>query len=350
MLKTQRRSIDVSGTEQIIGRLRSGKTVTPISGGESYNQWIAEELGGPILKRYELASAVEQVAQPITMKTDTRDIRRSGGFNNIKRINKGGAYPESNAVNDTVRLTAEKIGGLARFAEEDLADIDENLVSEKQIEAAGVLATTLDNAVLGTSVVKDDIDDGNVPFNSVYYMLTTNSTGTPPDGTYTANDNRLTNTGALTYAELTPLLAKVEGSRWASMQNMVWIAHPYFKGILRGMVDGNGRPILLEADRSSAAAGIPDMVLGYPLKWSYGAANTTEMSGDPTGAGVHPLLFVGDGKRLLLGNRAGMEYKVSGGDAAFETDEVLMKVRTRKGFAMAYRKSWAVMEQTDVTL
>src|SRR6185369_2253465 len=294
------------------------------------------QAGDVAIAQFSRVSAVEAAGRHEPMTSDTKDVPRSGGFT-VGAVAKGAAYGENQGTNDKVRLTAEKIGGADRIAEEDLEDIETDILATKREEAAGSMAKFYDQASLGTTAVGNGT---TVLYNSVYYMLSNNQTGIP-GGDYTANANVIATGGALEYADLNNALALVEDSDWVDDGRIEWLGHPSFKGFLRGLVNTQGDPIW----REGVAGVSPDTILGYPVRWTRGARKHATSTDTPTG---NKLLFVGDVKQLIVGDRSNMESAVQlpGSGVGFLTDEALMKVRMRKGFALAHPTAFAVIEKS----
>lgn len=306
---------------------------------QTFEAWIPEEYSGPVLAKMTEISAVEAYARPEPMATDTKHVPRSGGATFQGAIAKGAAYPEDATTNDEVLLTARKLGEVVRVADEDVKDISTvaNVIQTKQLDWARAYAVGFDNATLGVTAAENG---GTIPFTSLYKALSTTNAATG----YTANDNKITSITAVavTYADLSNLLGLVEGGDYWDDGSAVIIAHPAYKKALRGIVDTTGRPLFGE---SMGANGSPAYnLLGVgEVRFSLGAKTHATASSTPSG---NPLLFVGNPRFLIKGVRSGPEYMVAGADsgAAFLTDEHLLKMRVRRGFAVAHEKAWAVLE------
>lgn len=303
-----------------------------------FDVWIPEEYGGPVIGKIGQVSAVERLARPEPMGTDTKHVPRDGGMSFNGAVAKGTAYTEDEAVNDDVLLTARKLGKVLRVADEDLKDTTQvaNIIQTKQLDWARAYAIGFDNSTLGTSGAENGT---TVPFTSLYKALTTTNTAT----SYTANAHRIATAGPVTYDQLSDLYALLEtGAYWAD-SDMAVIAHPAFRAHLRQVKDGGGSPVFSEY--SSQADGTPGALNGVPIVWSLGARVSATSSDAPTG---NPLLIVGNMRYLIKGDRSGPEYMLAGADSgpAFLTDEALLKVRTRRGFAVAHEKAFAVLEKT----
>lgn len=305
---------------------------------ETFESWIPEEWGGPVITKIGQLSAMEDLARPEPMTTDTKHVPRSGGVSITTAIPKGVAYPETAATNDDVLLAAQKIGNVLRVADEDLKDTAQvaNIILTKQLEWARAYAIAFDCATLGTTAAQNGT---TVPFTSLYKTLRTNGSES-----YTADGNRVVTAGTganVTYAQLSQLFGKLEGGNYWNDADMAVVAHPAFKAQFRGILDTSGAPVFSEY--SSMASGGGSTLFGVPIRWSLGARASAVMTDAPTG---NPLAFLFNRQYVIKGNRSGVEYNLAGADSgpAFLTDEALLKVRVRRGFAVGRENAAAVLE------
>lgn len=291
--------------------------------------WIEEQQGSDVIVRVSSTSALEALARKEGMTSLTKSVPRALGVSSAI-VAKSAAYTEDASVNDEVVLTAFKFGLAVRIAEEDLGDSLVATLDVKRLDWATAYARHLDNACLGTNVVNNGT---TVPFDSVYYELTQ----TEARSGYTANDNVTTavTTVAPTYAQLNTVAGLYEVSDYFDEGRTVVIAHPAYKETMRGIVDSQNRPIFLER-----TDGTPDTLFGYPITWALGCRENATSSPTPTG---NPLLIVGNRDHLILGTRSGPESMLSGGDAVFLNDEVLMKMRSRRGFRVGERRAFSAL-------
>jgi HK97 family phage major capsid protein len=298
----------------------------------TFEDWIPEEKGGPVIRAITAGSAVESLARREPMASETKSVPRMAGMTFAGAIAKGAAYPEDESANDDVVLRARKLGKVLRVADEDLQDTAQvaNIIQAKQLDWARSYAIGFDNATLGTTAVANGT---TVPFNSVLYALTQNNTDTG----YTANANITETDGALALADLEAAVGGAEESNFYSEQDMVVIAHPAFKALLRGLATANDNVVIVD--------GLEPRLFGIPVRWSLGARTHATATDSPTG---DPLLVVGNRQLLILGDRSGPEYMLSPADsgAAFLTDEALLKVRTRRGFAVGNENAFHVVRIT----
>lgn len=303
---------------------------------QTFEDWIPEEWGGPVLSKLMETSAVEALARVEPMGTDTKHVPRSAGMDSGGALAKGGTYTEATGTNDDVLLTARKFGRVVRIADEDTKDPAGliNVISTKQTEWARGHAIAFDQACLGTAAAENGT---TVPYLSLYQALnTTNS-----DTSYTADANLIVTAGALTYSDISTAFGLIEGSDFYAESDTVVLAHPSFKQKVRDILDSQNRPIFIDA----MGPGARSTLLGAPVYWTLGARAHATNTSAPTGS---PLLFVGNRQFLVKGDRSGPEYMVAGADsgAAFLTDEHLMKMRIRRGFAVGNENAWACIEYT----
>lgn len=297
----------------------------------TFDDWIPEEFDSAVVQRVQQVSAVESVASRTPMGTDTKQVARSAGVE-VEVIDKGGTYGEDVSGNTDVTLIAKKFGKAIRIAEEDINDSLASIVSAKQRDWATSYAKMIDNACLAVTAA---IGTG-VPFTSVYKSLITTNAETG----YTANDNRIqTGTGAVTYANLSNTLKLVETSDYFDLPEMVVIANPYFRDTFRTIVDSQLRPIFI-----IGTAGTPDTLFGLPVRWSLGAKTSGIALQAPAG---WPLMLVGNRNYLRLGVRSGPESVFIDGRGGLGalSDESILKLRARRGFAVGHEKAWAVLEK-----
>lgn len=314
--------------------------------------WIPDEFGGAIVSKVNATSALERVARREPMLTDVKNVPRSAGMTLTAALAKSGTYGEATGTNDDVTLTARKLGAVVRLADEDIKDekTAEGVINVKMGEWGRAVAIQLDHAALGVSAVADGTTK---PYNSLFYAINTTNAETG----YTGDDNLIQTAGSLTYAHLSDAFQKIETSDFYDEGRLVVIAHPAFKSYLRNLTgtltyfDGSvaatasdGRPVFEE--HSALGTGAPDRIFGAPVYWTLGARAHATSTSAPTG---NHLFFVGNPDLLILGDRSPYEYMVAGADSgpAFLTDEALLKMRVRRGFAVANELGWACIEKTS---
>jgi HK97 family phage major capsid protein len=287
------------------------------------NGFIPEEDSSRVIQATVANSVVEAFARREQMASRTKGVPRFVA-DAPEIVAEGGTIPEAAATLDEILLTARKYAKIFHISEEDVNDSLVDVLNTYKVEWASKWARKFDNAALGVTAAADGTD--TAPFTSVYKSVATSAS------------NQLIQTGgALTFADINDALALVEQGSYFDAANTVFIAHPKMLGHLRGMVDGTGQLVL-----PNPTAATPGSLFGYPLVVSYGAATSAAATSNPTG---NPLLIVGNRQMMINGVRSNVESAVSR-DAQFNTDGVQLKVRVRRGFAVADASAYAIVEKT----
>lgn len=308
----------------------------------TFEAWIPEEFGSNVLQRVTQVSALEAYAQRVPMGTQTRSTPRSAGTD-VSMVAKGGTYTEDTSSNDDVVLRVQKFGKAIRIAEEDINDSFADILNTKQVDWATSYAKTLDNACLAVTAAKGT---SGCAFDSLYYALTQTNAAT----SYTANTNitqTATGAPAITYANLSTAAGIYETSDFFDEGSTLVMAHPTYKKLLRGVLDSQNRPIFQEGSTGVPGGGqgnVVDTIFGYPVKWTLGAKTSAAPIQNPAG---NPLLIIGNPMYLLLGVRSGPESVFIDGRSGLGalTDESLLKMRSRRGFAPGTEQAFSVLEQ-----
>jgi HK97 family phage major capsid protein len=275
------------------------------------NGWLPEPIQGPVLNKVLSTSAVEQAARRVQMSTRTVSVPKFDA-QGVDVVAEHGTIPLLDATLDEVTLTAIKFANRFAISLEGSRDAVASVIDESKVRWASNYAVKLDNAALGAT--------GGVFPNSVYEVATTNKQVTG---------------GHLTLAQLAEAFADLEAGDYSD--DLIVIAHPAFAMELRQMTDSAGFRVL----QDPLQAGVPS-VYGRPVVFSRGAVASTGASDRPTG---NPLLIVGSKRNLVLGVRDGVESALST-EAKWETDEIELKMRARRGFAVADGTAFRVIEKT----
>lgn len=277
------------------------------------NGWIPEPASSEVLTRVYSGSAVEATARRVTMTSRTVSVPRFAA-SGVDIVAEHAVIPVKDATLDEVVLTAVKFANRFAISIEDQRDAVVDAIQAYKLSWADSFATTLDNAALG-------VTGTGGPFNSVYREA--------------GAGNRLSTAGPLTYEDLVDAFGALEQGQNGA--DLVVIAHPAFKMELRNLKDADG----LRVVDSPLGEGVPT-IFGHELRFSNGARTSAAVTDAPTG---NPLLVVGSKSNLILGVRDGIESAVSD-EARWETDEVELKMRARRGFVVADGASFRVIEKT----
>lgn len=290
--------------------------------------WIPVETNPDVIQKVQQASAVERFGHHVPMGSQTKWTPRSGGVV-LGHWEKSQSAPADSSPNDSVLLNADKFGGKVTVAEEDMADSLSSIVDAKSVDAGTAYGKLFDNVCLGITAAKATSGWG---FDSLYYLLTQNDSAVG----YTANANlTLAGTGGITYDSLSALIGQHEVSDWFDESQVVVIAHPSFKQVLRGIKNADGDPIFQESTSGTAGGGqgaTAARLFGYEMQFSLGAKTSAAGSATPNG---NPFIVVGNRQLLQVGDRdpLAVNFQDAQTGIGVDTDENVLYFRARKGFA-----------------
>lgn len=340
---------------QLIGHTKSGLPVYAQAGGSlsaaDVSNWIPIEYDSEAVQRVLAESAVERYARAVPMGSDTKQIPRSAGLT----VTADTTYTDDASTNDKVILKARR--HIARFSvdEDDLDDANSllNVIQVKSLDWAISYADEFDNACLGVSAAESDTASNHRPYTSLYKALRTSDSGV----SYTADANYLTwdddnlsiaSTGAngsSAYEKLSALFSLVESGKFWNQADMLVIAHPSWRSVMRLALDGNGSPIFNESAYIDATTQRPvDTLFGTPIAWSRGAKVSDTATADPVG---NNLLFYANRRYLARGDRTVPEVSMAAARPQDDSDVTSVKFRVRKGFVLTHPKAAAVLERVD---
>lgn len=305
--------------------------------------WLVEQRDSNLAKAFRATSVVDSEFRPINMTANTVEIPRIEDMD-VEFIAKGAAYPEDQSSADTVKISAAKIGGALRIAEEDVEDDKlADYVGEKKASAGSSFAKKVDNAGLGVTAAQSGI---TVPFTSLYRTLTTADASTG----YAANQNYL---GGTTFDVdiFSEMLATLEAGDYFDDGTLVAIAHPSFRRVLRDAKDTTGRPLFYSEFTNG---GTLDRILNVPIRYTTGAktsaAPQTKVTGTGGAKGVagNPLFALVQKPLAVVGRRKSLESVVIPGRDGLSalTDEDILKVRARIAVGYTVPEAHAIFELT----
>jgi HK97 family phage major capsid protein len=307
--------------------------------------WLPEQRDSNVVKAFRRTSVVEAEFRTINMTANTVEIPRIEDMD-VEFIAKGAAYPEDQSSADVISVTARKIGGVLRIAEEDVEDDQlADYVDEKKLSAGSSFAKKVDNAALGTSAAASGV---TVPFTSVYRALTTADATTD----YVANANHISleaGDSATIDDVLSNALGLLEDGDYFDEDDLVWIANPRFRRLVRDKKDSTGRRIFLNDIVNGRA--VPRLY-DIPVRFTRGATVTTTPATKPTsgtgakGTAGNALAFLIQKNAAVFGRRKAFEsvYIPGRNGTAALTDEDLLKVRARIASGVTIPGAHAVIE------
>lgn len=311
--------------------------------------WLVEDKDSTVVKAYAHTSAWEKVARPIAMTANVVEIPRIEDMD-IEVIPKGGAYGEETSDADVISIRARKFGKALRIAEEDVEDRKlADYLALKKASAGSSFAKKFDNAAIGTSAAENGT---TVPFTSLYRALTTAdaTTGYAADANHRSSTVAAFAAAGAAYDTLNELVSLAEESPYYDETQVGIVASPYFRRILRGVKDGQGRPLFLTDFVDGRRV---DQIFGLPIYWSAGARVTATATTNPAGAlglkgaAGNPLIAIVNKAAAIVGNRKPFESVVIPGrdGTSALTDEDILKVRARKAAGVTIPGAHAVYEQ-----
>jgi len=307
--------------------------------------WLIEQRDSTVVQRFIQTSAVEAEFRTVNMTSNTLEIPRIEDMD-VDVIPKGGAYGEDTSTADTITISASKFGKALRIAEEDVDDDKlADYVGDKKASAASSFAKKYDNAALGTTAASGG-SGSSVPFTSLYRTLSQ----ADADTGYAAGANLISDT-ALDYDTINDLLALVEESDYYDETKVVAIAHPAFRRVIRGLKDGQGRPLFV--NDVIAGSTVPT-VMGVRIRFTNGAKTSAtavtnnQGAGGAAGVAGNPLFAFVNTQHAVAGKRSPLESVVIPGrdGLAGLTDEDIVKVRTRRAAGYTIPAAHALFELT----
>lgn len=281
------------------------------------NGWIKEQATSEVLQTVTNTSAVEQVARRVNMTSEFASVPRFDA-EGVDVVPEHAVIPVVEADLDEVTLRAIKFANRHTISVEDDRDALVDELNAFKVRWASNFAVKLDNAALGASGAANGTTR---PFESVYQAV--------------GAGGRLATAGNLTYEDLVGVVGDLETGDYGD--DLVVIAHPAFGMQLRNLKDEAGDRVVGDP----LGAGVPT-VFGRELIFSKGARVSATASDRPTG---NPLLIVGSRRNLILGVRDGVESQLSD-QVRWETDELEIKMRARRGFVVADPTAFRVIEKT----
>jgi len=345
----------------------------------AFSNWIPVEYGTQVIQKVTQTSAVENYGQEFMMTSNSRYVARDGGVT-ASLVQKGAAYNEDATGGDSVLLTAGKWGAQVRIAEEDIMDSLADIINSKANALGTAMAKLIDNMGLGINAAPGT---NNAQTTSVYYGLTQSLAST----NYTANANvfatpagsagslnTITGTGPFNtagYDLLSNALGAVEQSDYFNEEDMIAIAHPFWRKQFRGIKDAQGRPIFEEGSQGGYPGGgqgpTPDRIFGLPVFYSLGAvvaptptsapaayAGTSTPGSAVAGTAGNRLLIFCNRLYALLGKRTTNPNNPQG-TPEFQivppmysgTDDTILRGRVRRAFAMGVPNAFSYIESVS---
>jgi hypothetical protein len=295
--------------------------------------WLVEEQGSDVIRVVNQVSVIESNAAPEPMRSYTKTIPRSGDVS-VDVVPKGSAYGEDVGTTDEITIVARKFGKVIRLAEEDLEDELVDILNEKKTAWGNAYAVTIDNACLATSAAANGT---TVPFTVGLPGGQDRGRGRRlhgerqlcRHGRHRRDRHLRQHPGPGRQVRAVPVLRPHPGARHRAP--VVQGPAPHRQGhhrqadLHRPHQRGRGHRLRLQAEVLPRCEDERD--------------GDEQADGEPDHRARQPFL-------LRLGRRSGPESVVIDGrdGASALTDETLLKMRARRGFAVGDVRGWGVLE------
>jgi hypothetical protein len=295
-----------------------------------FTTWVPIQYDSNDLGRETIQSAVYQVAPVKNMTSNTVETPRLLGAD----VNGGAQLTEDTNNGDNITMPSYQYNGKHTFDEAQDEDAYADEIAAAGREWLNSYNRVYDYACLGVSTARSTTVGNFQPYDSMYRRLTTTDSSTG----YTANANRTA--GALTYANLSTVLSKLEnGDFWSPGSTRV-VAHVSLRANMRNLLDSQNRPIFYSAEVGNV---VQDTVFGYPIAWSRGCQVTQNMQ--PSSAKGFPLLYFVNLHYMRRGSRIEPQSRfIPASQANLLALEDTLIHRARQGFILTIPQAAAVLE------
>lgn len=281
-----------------------------------------------IVPNLERSAVMDVLRTPVNMTgTDVLQVPTLNGAD----VHLGETLTEDTNDGDKVTMYARTFNGKQSLSEREVEIIRANgddAFKRYDDQWMSNFHVAFDNASLGTSAARSTTDSVGRPYDSVYYSVKTNAASM-----YSAS--------GLTYATGNTAVSRLESSRFGG-NNIVIFAHPGVKGLLRGLVDGQQRPIFIECNTGRV---LDDTLFGYPVVWTRGAVVTASMEQATNGGAVgNKLLIAANPNYLVWGEGAVPAHRVIPASINPNAFAHVLQHRAVEGFVITNPNAASVLE------
>jgi hypothetical protein len=302
----------------------------------NFSAWVPIDQDSVPEGREVQRSAVVATANRRVMTTNTTEVPR---FLNAD-VGGGSQLTEDTNDGDDVVMYSYQYNGKATIDQAESEDTVADEVEAYSYEWLNSANIAYDNASIGVSAARSATVGDFRPYDSIYRRITTNDTGAG----YTANTNLTTviASAGLTYTNLSSALGKVEKTKFWTPTNGVALLHPALLQTLRGVLDENGRPILVELAGAGNSPGMwRGTLMGYPAELTHGAQ--VSQSFKMTVVDEYLIAFV-NRRYMRWGDRVAPQTRFI--DASLNRDalEHTVQTRARRGFVLTVPQAASVLE------
>lgn len=304
-----------------------------------FSAWQPIIWDNQVIQREVQESAIYASAREMPMVSNVYEIPRF----TKSMVGGGSQLTEDTNNGDTIPMYSYQFNGKDTLDEAQMEDSPADEVQAVTFEWLNSYHMSYDNACLGVSAARSGTASNYQPYNSVYWAVTNNDT----DVGYTANTNYTkTGSGGLTYDFANTALGKVEKTKfWNPLNGCIYI-HPTLKQAIRGIKDGQGRPIFVETDNGFPGGGTTPQyrLFGTPAYFTFGAVvsnDFTSFQNDVTG---NPLIVFANRRHVVRGPRIEPQAQFINANINIGALEHTMQFRARQGFCATVPQAFSVLE------
>jgi hypothetical protein len=295
-----------------------------------FSTWVPIQYDSNDLGREVIRSAVYQVSPIKNMTSNTVETPRLLGAD----VNGGSQLTEDTNNGDNITMPSYQFNGKHTFDEAQDEDAYADEISAAGREWLNSYFRVYDYACLGVSTARSTTVGNFQPYDSMYKRLRTTDSTT----SYTADANRVA--GAMTYANLSSTLSKLENTDFWTPGSTRVIADSSLRANMRNLLDSQNRPIFYTEQVGNV---VQDTIFGYPIAWSRGSKVTLNMQ--PSSAKGFPLLFFVNTHYMRRGSRIEPQSRfIPASQANLLALEDTLIHRARQGFILTIPHAAAVLE------
>ena len=295
---------------------------------------VPEELIAEIWRIQELQGLARAQARIVNMSRETMNINRIGS--NVTSYWAGHtiAMTESSPTIEQITLVAESLTGMSMFENELLADEDGNIVSEVTQLFAEVMATEEDDEMF-------------------------NGTGAPFIGILNDADVTVVDmtTADNTFEELIPadLRKLVYSISSKALKNAAWYMSPYAWHVVQTLLQDSKFLSTFANPMMSKGAWKPEQITDSAgTIWGYPVFLTDALPGSADTAASTKWIVFGNMQYFVVGERSGMEAKVStegyvGTTSLFETNQSAIRLVKRVAMSVGIPEAFAILKTAAAT-
>jgi len=292
-----------------------------------------------VIQREVQASAIYDVAREMNMVSNTYEIPR---FTNAM-VGGGSQLTEDTNNGDTIALYSYQYNGKETLDEAQIEDSPADEVAAVTYEWMNSFHLSYDNACLGVSAARSSTTSNFQPYNSVYYTVrhSDSDVGYVADTNYTK-----TGSGGLTYDFANTALGVLENTKFWNPVNGCAIIHNSLKKAIRGVKDGQGRPIFVESTSGFPGGGVQPRyeLFGVPAYFTFGAVVSNDFTSFQNGTFGNPLIIFANRRHLVRGDRIPPQAQFINANINISALEHTVQFRARQGFAATVPQAFSVLE------